>query len=163
MRQIWTYPATCHLLTHSGKWPIFTRSNNLPPPRVHPQGSVKDSLIGSGCVIKGNVINSILTAGVTVEEQATLRNSIVMANTTIGKYSQVDHCVLDEEVSIGELCYIGFGSNLSVDKHDITVLGRGVTVPSYTGIGHSSKVLPNVGPLDFAASAIPAGAVVSHR
>lgn len=147
----------------SGKWPVFTGSNGLPPPKVSPQGSVKHSLIGPGCIIKGKVIDSILAPSVTVEEQATVRNSIIMANSTIDKHSLVDHCVLDEEVNIGKFCYIGFGSSLDTGKHDITVMGRGVTVPSYTAIGHSCKVLPNVGPLDFAANAIPAGAVVSRR
>jgi len=76
------------------------------------------------------------------EEQAIIRNSIIMPNSVIGKHSVVDRCILDEEVNIGKFCYVGFGSGLVSGGSNITVLGRGVSVPSGTAIGRSQKVLP---------------------
>jgi len=149
-------------LSLNGSWPIFTKGSDLAPAKVSAQGVVSHSIIGPGCVIRGKVMNSILSSGVLVEEQAIVRDSIIMADATIGTHSLVGRCILDEEVNIGKFCYIGFGSSLRPGTPDVTVMGRGATVPSHTAIGHSSKVLPDVGPLDFAAKAIPAGAVVAH-
>jgi ADP-glucose pyrophosphorylase len=77
-----------------------------------------------------------------VEEQATIRNSIIMPNSVIGKHSVVDRCILDEEVNIGKFCYVGFGSGIASGGSNITVLGRGVSIPSGTAVGRSQKVLP---------------------
>jgi len=146
------------------RWPIFTRDNDLPPPRLSQQGKIKNSLISPGCVVKGEVENSILSPGVRVEAQAIVRNSVVMANTCVGEeHSVVDRCILDEEVNIGKFCYIGLGTSLVPGDWDITVLGRGVTVPHSTAIGRNCKVLSNIGPADFVTHAIPPGTMVSPR
>ena len=146
-----------------GSWPIFTKDNSLPSPKISQQGSVKHSLIGPGCVIGGKVENSILSPGVIVEEQAVVRNSVIMSKTTIGKHSVIDRCILDEEVNIGKFCYIGFGANLNSKNRGITILGRSVTVPPHTAIGSDCEILHDVGPADFTVSAIPSGAVVSQH
>ena len=111
-----------------GRWPILTKASDLPPPDIVGQGNLKNSLISPGCVIKGEVENSILSPGVWVEEQTVVRDSVIMANTTIGRYSIVKHCILDEEVNVGEYCCIGFESG------NITVLRRSMAVPPYTVI-----------------------------
>lgn len=148
-------------LTLNGKWPIYTKYNNLPFPKISQQDFIKDSLISPGCVIRGKVENSILSPGVIVKEQAIVRNSVIMASTTIGKHSVVDHCILDEEVNIGEFCYLGLGHNIGPGSWDITILGNRVTVPSYTALGRNCKVLPGIESTDFMSNAIPAGDIVS--
>ena len=147
----------------NGRWPILTKDDNLPSPKISQQGSVKHSLIGPGCVIKGEVENSILSPGVRVEEQAAVRNSVIMSNTTIGEYSVVDHCILDEEVNIGKYCYVGFGAGLTSGNSDITILGRNVTVPYHTAIGSKCKILANVGLAEFTTNAIPSGAIITQQ
>jgi len=54
-----------------------------------------NSLVSPGCVTKGHVENSILSFGVRVEEQAVVRNTMVVANNSVGYHSVVDCCVLD--------------------------------------------------------------------
>ena len=147
--------------TLDGGWPIFTKDYSLPSPKVSQQGSVNHSLIGPGC--RGKVENSVLSPGVTVEEQAVVRNSLIMSKTTRDKHSVVDHCILDEEVNIGKFCYVGFGASLNPRNRDITILGRSVTVPAHTAIGSDCQILPDVGPADFTTNTIPSGAVVSGK
>jgi len=124
-----------------GTQPVLTQRPNLPPPNISQQAKVVNSLVSPGCVIKGYVENSILSPGVWVDAQAEVWNSVLMPNTFIGYHSVVDTCVIDEGVNIGKLCYIGFGKSLLSGDCDITVLGKGVTVPSHTVIGRDSKVL----------------------
>jgi hypothetical protein len=66
-----------------------------------------------------------------------------MTNACIGYRSVVDACIVDEEVNIGEMCYIGFGESFLARDDDITVLGKGVNVPSHTVIRRNSRVLPH--------------------
>jgi glucose-1-phosphate adenylyltransferase len=143
--------------------PVFTDIGDLPSPKIYPQGDVQNSLVSPDCVIKGHVENSILSPGVYVEEQAVVKDSIVMTNTFIDYHSIVDHCILDEEVNVGKFCYIGLGKSLVYGDWDITVVGKRVTVPPHTAIGRDCRILPHVGPHDFHGQTVPSGAVLSHR
>jgi glucose-1-phosphate adenylyltransferase len=144
----------------NSNWPVLNDKNAIPVPRGSKDGRVVNSLIGQGCIIKGRVENSVLSPGVRVEEKATVRDSIVMANTVVGYHSVVDRCILDEGVQIGRFCYIGFGSSLLSGNCDITVLGEEVVVPDHTAIGRKCKVLPKAGLDDFTGSLVPADTIV---
>jgi glucose-1-phosphate adenylyltransferase len=147
----------------NGTYPILTQEQRLSPPYIGKQASIKNSLISPGCVIRGCVENSILSPQVCVDEQAVVRDSVIMENTYIGYHSIVDHCVLDEEVNIGKYCCVGFGPNLTPSDPDVTVLGKGVNVPSYTTIGQGCKISPHIDLADFTTNVVSAGTVVSRR
>ena len=66
-------------LSLNSDWPILTGESILPLPELSDTGSVKHSIVSPGCTIRGRVENSILSPGVVVEEQAVVRNSIIMA------------------------------------------------------------------------------------
>jgi glucose-1-phosphate adenylyltransferase len=126
-----------------GTRPVLTQHFNLPPPYVADQATVVNSLVSPGCVIKGYVKDSILSPGVVVDERAEVWNSLLMSNAFIGYHSVVDTCIIDEEVDIGTQCYIGFGKSLLGGSDDITVLGKGVNVPSHTVIRSNSRIVPH--------------------
>jgi glucose-1-phosphate adenylyltransferase len=127
----------------NGTRPVLTQRLDLPPPHISDQAKVVNSLISPGCVIKGYVQNSILSPGVWVDERAEVWNSVLMQNSLIGYHSVVDTCIIDERVNIGELCYIGFGTSLLPGHGEITLVGKGVSVPSQTVINRNSRVLPD--------------------
>lgn len=154
--------ATNHAFSLNGGWSVFTAPNHLPPARILQQGSVENSLVSPGCVIKGRVKDSILMPGVRVEEEAVIMDSIVMSNTFIGYHSVVDHCILDEGVNVGKFCYLGFGS-AAISGNGVTVLGKEATVPSHTAICRNCKILPHVGPGDFINRVIQTNSVLSPR
>jgi glucose-1-phosphate adenylyltransferase len=143
-----------------GTQPVLTQRLNLPPPYISDQAMVVNSLISPGCVIKGYVENSILSPGVLIDERAEVWNSVLMANAFIGYRSVVDTCIVDEKVNIGKLCYIGFGNSLRAKDDDITVLGKGVNVPSHTVIGRNCTVLPYVNTSSFRGDLIASGSIV---
>ncbi|MFH0769309.1 MAG: hypothetical protein V1932_07065 [Chloroflexota bacterium] len=132
---------------------------DLPPPRVSQQDRVVNSLLSPGCVIKGRVENSIPSPGVWVDEQAEVRNSVLMPNVFVGYPSVVDTCIIDEGVNIGKLCYIGFGKSLLPGNSDITILGREVTVPPHTAIRRNCTVSPHVDSSSFRDSLITSGSI----
>jgi glucose-1-phosphate adenylyltransferase len=147
----------------AGLWPVLGGRIDLPPPKKSGQGSVKNSIISAGCVIRGQVENSVLSPGVWVDRQSVVRNSVVMTNTIIGSRSIIDHCILGEGVSVGLFCYLGFGPARMPSPDEITVIGRGATIPPHTAIGRSCRILPRVEPSDFVSSAVRAGETVEPR
>lgn len=161
------YQANMELLVASPRfsldsnWPVLSDYSALPIPQESKDGKVVNSLISPGCVIKGHVENSVLSPGVHVEEEAIVKNSVVMANTFVGYHSVADSCIIDEEVNIGKFCYLGFGRSLLPGECEITVIGKEVVVPSHTAIGRKCKVLPKAGLCDFSGSLVPPGTIVT--
>jgi glucose-1-phosphate adenylyltransferase len=142
---------------------VLTQRLDLPPPNISHKAMVVNSLLSPGCVIKGRVENSILSPGVRIDEQAEVRNSVLMPNVLVGYHSVVDTCIIDEGVNIGKLCYIGFGKSLLLGDGDITILGKGVNVPSHTAIGRNCTVLPRVGTSSFRGNLVASGSILSQR
>jgi glucose-1-phosphate adenylyltransferase len=127
-----------------GTRPILTQRLNLPAPHISDRALVTNSLISPGCVVKGCVKDSILSPGVWVDERAEVRKSVVMSDAFIGYNSMVDSCIIDEKVTIGRLCYVGFGESFLLGDNDITVVGKGINVPYRTVIRRGSRALPHV-------------------
>ena len=64
-------------------WKIYSRNPISPPHYISPTATVQNSLISEGGQIEGNIDFSILFAGVTIEEGAVIRDSIIMPGTTV--------------------------------------------------------------------------------
>jgi glucose-1-phosphate adenylyltransferase len=126
------------------EWPILSGCGQMPASSDPKNSRIVNSLISPGCVVKGYVENSILSPGIFVGEDAAILNSVIMDNTTIGIYSIVDRCILDEGVTVGKFCYLGFGADPQPGVWDITLLGKEVSVPPQTAIGRNSRVLPGI-------------------
>jgi len=144
----------------NGVWPILT-CENTEPIKKFPNGSVENSMISPGCVIKGRVENSILSPGVLVDEHAVVKNSILMSNVTIGLHSLIDSCIADEEVNIGEFCYVGFGSDRN-QMAECTILGKGVAISSHTAIARGCKIMPYSNPAGSVRNVF-VNSIISHN
>jgi glucose-1-phosphate adenylyltransferase len=125
-------------------WPVLTCNGQSTKLDEFENGRIINSLVSPGCVVKGYVENSILSPGVFVGEQARIVNSVIMDNSSIGYHSTVDRCILDEDVKIGDFCYLGFGAPSQPGVWDITLLGKEVNIPPKTAIGRKCKVLPGL-------------------
>ncbi|MBQ6614364.1 MAG: glucose-1-phosphate adenylyltransferase [Clostridia bacterium] len=104
---------------------IYSRSSVSPPQFVGDEGVAKDSIITEGCKIYGTVINSVLSHGVTVEVGATVKDSVIMANTYIGKDATVDFAILDENITVEEGAKVGAPKE---SAKGLAVIGKNVTV-----------------------------------
>jgi glucose-1-phosphate adenylyltransferase len=129
-----------------GNWPILT-CENTEPVKKYPHGNVENSIISPGCVIKGRVENSILSPGVYIDEQAVVKNSILMTNVSVGLHSLIDSCIADEEVNIGKFCFVGFG-NSEKRTTEYTLLGKRASISSHTAIARGCKIMPFSNPTE---------------
>lgn len=81
--------------------PIYTKVKDSGPAKYEKGSNVKNSLIADGCVIEGEVINSVLFRGVKVAKGAVVRNCILMQNTQIGEGAELHAVITDKNVKVG--------------------------------------------------------------
>ena len=142
-------------------WTIFTRSEERPPAILGQDAKVDRSVISHGCQIKGEVINSILSPGVVVEEGAVVRDSIILVDTFIGKNAVVTRAILDKYILVGENAVVG--SENGDGKSDLTIVGKRAALPDGIKIGAGSKIEPGVQIADFDSLELPPDSEVEAK
>ncbi len=95
------------LMLDDPAWPILTVGAQRMPARIHESANVVNSFISPGCVIRGEVINSILAPGVFVEQGAVVCDSILLHEATVGGGAQIYTTVLDAKTQVGAKAVVG--------------------------------------------------------
>lgn len=81
---------------------IYTKVKDQVPTQYGQSSSVSDSLIADGCVIEGNVENSIIFRGVYIAKGASVKNCIVMQNTVVEEGCEIENVIIDKECTLRE-------------------------------------------------------------
>ena len=81
-------------------WPIYTTTHNTAPALYGKDAEVQNSFIANGAIIKGKVINSIISREVVIEKNAEVKNSIIFTKTLVSKEVKLDHVLCDKNVKI---------------------------------------------------------------
>ncbi|ABR49097.1 glucose-1-phosphate adenylyltransferase, GlgD subunit [Alkaliphilus metalliredigens QYMF] len=81
---------------------INTKVKDEAPSKYNKTAKVSNSLVANGCIIEGEVINSILFRGVKVGKNVTVKNSILMQKNVIHEGCQLEHVILDKDVVVTE-------------------------------------------------------------
>ncbi len=102
-------------------WRIYSQAPNKPGQVIGDNAKIKNSLITEGCVIKGEVENSVLFSGVYIEEGAKVTNSVIMCDTRIGKNSKVDKAIFGRKVTVGENLEVAGKSEILLIEEDRVV------------------------------------------
>ncbi|WP_310601165.1 sugar phosphate nucleotidyltransferase [Desulfobulbus sp.] len=125
-----------------------SRSIDRPPVRFQSGCKVASSLIASGCVIEGTVINSVLSPGVRVRKGAVVSNAVVFSDSEIEENAVVDLAILDKRVRVGAGAVVGHGENMTLankeyPKHlytGISLVGQEAIIPAGAKIGRNCIV-----------------------
>lgn len=80
--------------------PIYTSVWDEAPVKYGLNAKVENSLLADGCIIEGEVENSLLSRGVYVGKGAKVRNCVLMQGTQIGEYATLDCVVSDKRVMV---------------------------------------------------------------
>lgn len=87
--------------------PIYTKIRDDNPTRYIKGSNVKNVMVADGCVIEGEVENSILFRGVHVKKGAKVSNCILLQDTVVGEGASIKYIVADKIVNVKD------GSSLS--------------------------------------------------
>ncbi|MFZ3576854.1 glucose-1-phosphate adenylyltransferase subunit GlgD [Virgibacillus sp. DJP39] len=79
---------------------VMTKIGNQAPTKYSGSSNVRNSLVATGCTIKGEVDTSVLFRGVKVSEGAVIKNSIIMQRCTIEQGAHIENVILDKDVTI---------------------------------------------------------------
>ena len=82
--------------------PVWTKLRDEMPALYAQGAKVSNSLIADGCVIEGQVENSILFRGVMVRPGAVVKNCVVMQDSVIQRHAQIENVILDKQVNVQE-------------------------------------------------------------
>ncbi len=87
---------------------VYAKAYDLPPAKYNVGSNVKNSLIGSGCIINSQVENSVLFKKVFVGNNSVIRNSIILNGAYIGDNVVVENCIVESnETLLSDTNYIG--------------------------------------------------------
>ena len=113
------------------EWRIYSRNPGLPPHYIADGACVQHSMISEGGNIYGNVDFSVIFSGVTIEEGAEIRDSIIMPGACVRRGAKVQYAILAENVEVGENAIIGARPEDCPDLGDwgVAVVAEGVHVP----------------------------------
>lgn len=88
-------------LFYTGK-PVYTKIKDEAPVKYGAHASVKNSLLANGCVIDGEVEDSLLFRGVRVGRGAKLKGCVIMQECDIGKSCKLEYVIADKNCRIRE-------------------------------------------------------------
>lgn len=124
-------------LNEESRGRIYSRSSVSPPQYVGSGAMISNSIITEGCKIHGTVINSVLSHGVIVEAGAIVRDSVVMANTYIGKDASVNFSILDENITVETGAKIGESKETA---KGLAVIGNGCKIAAGTTVAAGEMI-----------------------
>ena len=96
-------------------WKIYTEDVNELPQFIGANGSVDNAYITEGCVVDGEVKNSVLFTNGTVEEGAQVIDSVVMPNCVVKAGAKLVRCLVQENTVIPEGVELGHENSDKID------------------------------------------------
>ena len=95
---------------------IYSKVEDLPSAKYNPGAWVKNSLVASGCIVNGEVENSILFKKAYVGNNCVIKNSIIMNDVYIGDNTHIENCIVESHGTIRA------NSNLTGENGEIRII-----------------------------------------
>ena len=83
-----------------GAGPVWTKIRDDNPTRYIKGAKVSNVMAADGCVIEGEVENSVLFRGVKVAKGAKVKNCVLMQDTVVGEGANLEYVITDKDVTI---------------------------------------------------------------
>lgn len=112
---------------HDPLWRIYYRHSHLMPQFISSTAKIKNSMISDGATVRGTLVESILSAGVNIEEGAEVVGSIIMQGATVESGAKVYHSIVAEGAVIKSGVTVGH-KEIELGKEMITVIPKNETI-----------------------------------
>ena len=80
--------------------PVYTRVRDRVPTYYGEDCDTENCLVADGCIIEGEVKNSVLFRNVTICPYAEVENCVIMNDTVIGEGAELKNVILDKDVTV---------------------------------------------------------------
>ncbi|HEM3472951.1 glucose-1-phosphate adenylyltransferase [Streptococcus suis] len=116
------------LIDHAGdldlsdrSWRIYSEDKGSPAQVIGATATVKSAYIDKGAVIDGAVEHSVISTDVQVNQDAVVKNSVVLPGAIIGEGVELDYVIVAENIKIAD------GVKLTGDIDHILLIDKNVT------------------------------------
>ena len=101
---------------------IYTKVRDRVPTYYADGCEVENSLLADGCVLEGEVADSVLFRNVTVCAGAEVKHCVIMNDTVVGEGAQLEYVILDKNVTVSPNAkLVGTANNPVIIKRGETV------------------------------------------
>ncbi len=104
---------------------VYSKVDDNPPAKYNIGANVRNSLISSGCIINGEVENSVLFKKAYIGNNCVIKNSIILNDVYIGDNTRIENCIVESRDTIrANMTYIGEPDNIKIviEKNERFVL-----------------------------------------
>ena len=105
-----------------GNHPIYTKVRDRVPTYYGEECQIANCLAADGCMLEGNVKESILFRQVTIAPGADVENCVIMNDSVVGEGAELKYVILDKDVTVTP------GAKLIGTKKSPVIVKRGETV-----------------------------------
>ncbi|WP_449452816.1 glucose-1-phosphate adenylyltransferase [Streptococcus suis] len=116
------------LIDHAGdldlsdrSWRIYSEDKGSPAQVIGATATVKSAYIDKGAVIDGTVEHSVISTDVQVNQDAVVKNSVVLPGAIISEGVELDYVIVAENIKIAD------GVKLTGDINHILLIDKNVT------------------------------------
>ena len=147
-------------------WKIYTKTDRIPPQFIDADAKVTKSIIGEGTEIYGEVTNSVIAEGVTIEKGAIVKDSIIMQDCVIGAGAVIEKAIIAENVTIGANAHLGVGEyadskyDPKVYQFDLVTVGERSVIPEGVKIGKNTAISGVTEPNDYQDGQLESGGYI---
>lgn len=94
---------------------VYSKIEDLPPAKFNPGSKIKNSLVSSGCIVNGEVQDSILFKKVYIGNNCVIKNSIILNDVYIGDNTVIENCIVESRDTIrANASYIGEDGKIQI-------------------------------------------------
>lgn len=94
---------------------VASRIDDLPPAKYNVGSNIQNSLVASGCILNGEVKDSLLFKEVYVGNRCVIKNSIILNDVYIGDNTRIENCIVESHGTIrANSEYIGDPDNIKI-------------------------------------------------
>ena len=99
---------------HEEDWKIYSVNPVRPAQYIGENAKIANSLIVEGCVVNGQVENSILFQGVQIGKNSVIRDSIIMTDAKIGDNVVIEKAIVGTGAIVRKDCKISLGDEIAI-------------------------------------------------
>ena len=105
-----------------GNHPVYTKVRDRVPTYYGEECDIENCLAADGCMLEGEVKNSVLFRQVTVAKGAEVANCVIMNDSVVGEGAELKYVILDKNVTVTP------GAKLIGTRKNPIIVKRGDTV-----------------------------------
>ena len=144
-------------------WRIYTKTDVIQPQYFADTSKVSGCIVGEGTEVDGEIYNSVIGVGVTIEKGAVVSDSIIMNGAHIKAGAKISKSIIADNSVIGENTELGVFEeapnklNPKVYSGGLVTVGEGSVIPDNVKIGKNVAIAGHTSPEDYPDGVLQSG------